>query len=112
MTNYQGFFGKYHDLTAGEAEILKYKKFSELKISSILTQQAKAYMENWFNLVDDTNYRNLAICVLRNIYTHMKSTNAGISHYTERFQKLQRHQLIEQPRYDLMEHKIKKEDAR
>lgn len=38
VTSYQGFFGKYHDLTAGDAEILKYKKFSELKFSSILTQ--------------------------------------------------------------------------
>ena len=27
VTSYQGFFGKYNDLTAGEAEILKYKKF-------------------------------------------------------------------------------------
>lgn len=91
MTSYQGFFGKYHDLTSGESEILKYKKFSELKISAILTQQARAYLENWFGLGDDTNYRNTVICAIRNIYTHMKSTKASISHYSERFQKLSRH---------------------
>lgn len=44
VTAYQGFFGKFQDLTAGDAEILKYKQFSQLKIASVLTQQAKAYV--------------------------------------------------------------------
>jgi len=35
-SSYERFFGKYTSINAGEAEILKYKKFSELKISCIM----------------------------------------------------------------------------
>jgi hypothetical protein len=37
-STYERFFGKYTELNNGDAEILKYKKFSELKIASILNQ--------------------------------------------------------------------------
>lgn len=35
-STYERFFGRYHDLNSGEAEILKYKKLSELKLTSHL----------------------------------------------------------------------------
>jgi hypothetical protein len=35
-STYERFFGRFHELNAGEAEILKYKRFSELKMSSHL----------------------------------------------------------------------------
>lgn len=35
-STYERFFGRYHELNSGEAEILKYKKFSELKLSTHL----------------------------------------------------------------------------
>jgi len=35
-STYEKFYGRYHDLSAGEAEILKFKKLSELKIVSHL----------------------------------------------------------------------------
>ena len=32
-SSYERFFGRFHESKSGEAEILKYKKFSELKIT-------------------------------------------------------------------------------
>ena len=37
-STYERFYGRYHEQNAGEAEILKYKKFSELKLTMYLNQ--------------------------------------------------------------------------
>jgi hypothetical protein len=52
-------------VSKGEAEILKYKKFSELDISSILSPMAVAYIDNWTKLGEDDSYVNLALSALR-----------------------------------------------
>ena len=43
-STYERFFGRYHELNSGEAEILKYKKFSDLKLSMHLNPQALNYI--------------------------------------------------------------------
>lgn len=39
-SSYERFFGKYHENGSGETEILKYKKLSELQLSSFLNTMA------------------------------------------------------------------------
>lgn len=48
-STYEKFYGegKHVNLNAGEAEILKYKKLSELKLASHLNSIAVQYLENW-----------------------------------------------------------------
>lgn len=83
-STYERFFGRYHDLSAGEAEILKYKKLSELKITSHLNPQALNYLQNWTLLKDDNHYVSIVIVVLRSIYTFLKNMQPKISTYAEK----------------------------
>jgi hypothetical protein len=82
-STYERFFGRFHELNAGEAEILKYKRFSELKMSSHLNLQAVNYIENWTLLKDDDYYTSLVIHAVRNLYTYLKSLKPKVSRYVE-----------------------------
>jgi hypothetical protein len=83
-STYEKFFGRYHDLSAGEAEILKFKKLSELKIVTHLNPQAINYLENWTFLKDDNYYVSMVIVVLRNLYTFLKNLQPKVSTYTDK----------------------------
>jgi hypothetical protein len=52
-SSYSRFFGKFTEMNKGIAEILKYKKFAELDISTILNQMAIAYIDSWTSLGED-----------------------------------------------------------
>ena len=107
-SSYSRFFGKYTQPTKGEAEILKYKKFTELDISSILTPLAQAYIENWTLLDEDETYLNLALCVIRSIYTYIKNLEPKISVNTETYFWPKKHQIVQVSRFDTLERAIKK----
>jgi hypothetical protein len=64
-SSYSRFFGKFTEVSKGEAEILKFKKFSELDISTILSPMAVAYIDSWTKLGEDDSYVNLALSALR-----------------------------------------------
>jgi hypothetical protein len=82
-STYERFFGKYHEMNAGDAEILKFKKLSELPLATYLNQKAISYIEDWILLKDDDFYASLVIFTLRNIYTYLKSIKPKITRYTE-----------------------------
>lgn len=82
-STYERFFGKYTEMNDGEAEILKYKKFSDLNIASVLSQMALAYIENWTQLGEDVTYINSVIYCLRAIFTFIKSMKPATSRHTE-----------------------------
>ena len=107
-STYSRFFGKYTEPTRGEAEILRYKKFSELKISSVLTQKAVAYIEGWTLLNEDDVYLNLALGVIRQIYTFIKSKWPLISTNTESYFWPKKHELVSPSRFDTIEKTIRK----
>mmetsp|Transcript_6073 Transcript_6073/g.4596 ORF Transcript_6073/g.4596 Transcript_6073/m.4596 type:complete len:90 (+) Transcript_6073:206-475(+) len=73
-STYERFFGKYTQINAGEAEILKYKKFSELKVASILNPMTQAYIESWILMKEDNKYVNLCLEALRSLFTFLKTT--------------------------------------
>ena len=60
-TSYERFYGKYTSINSGEAEILKYKKFSEIKLATILNHMAITYIDSWVMLKDDKQYVNLCL---------------------------------------------------
>ena len=46
---------------------------------------AKAYIESWTLLDEDESYLNLALCVIRSIYTYIKNLKPKITWNTETY---------------------------
>jgi hypothetical protein len=92
----------------GEVDVLKYRKFSELNISSNVNAMAKSYIDSWINQGEDDYYVNLALGAFRNLYTFNKNQKPAISHHSEVFLRTKRHELVEPTRFDVMEASIKK----
>jgi hypothetical protein len=74
QSTYGRFFGRLPALEdLGDPSILKYKKFSEIPQSSILTAQAKNYLTTWHeNPNEDPQYVSMALSCLRSLYTVLK----------------------------------------
>ena len=108
-STYERFYGRYHELTAGEAEILKYKKFSELKMTAYLNATAMSYLSNWIALKDDDFFVNLVISVVRNIYTYLRNLKPKVSRYREFHYRPERHEIVNPGRFDLIEKSVKME---
>lgn len=108
-STYERFFGTYQDLSDGDAEILKYKRLSNLKITAFLNPQALNYIENWTLLRDDLFYVTLVVNVLRNMYTFLKNLKPTISTYREKHYWAERHEIVNPSRFDTIEKTIKKE---
>jgi hypothetical protein len=66
------------------------------------------YIENWTLLGEDDFYVNLALCVLRALYTNIKGLKPSVSHHTEAFFWAQRHELLSPTRFDTIATTIKK----
>ncbi len=64
-STYERFYGKITEKSSKEAEILRYKRFSELKLASILNKFAVAYIESWTLLNESDYFINLAFSALR-----------------------------------------------
>ena len=111
-SSYEKFFGKYHENGSSETEILKYKKLSELPMSSILNAIALSYLEQWSELKDDDYYVSLVMTCLRNIYTFLKNLKPKVSRNTEAYFWPKRHEMIKQERFDTIEKKVKKDSHR
>jgi hypothetical protein len=109
-STYERFFGRYHaDVTAGDAEILKHKRFGELKLASHLNPQAKSYIENWILLKEDEYYVGLVVAVVRNLFTFLKNLKPKVSQYTDAHYRPERHELMSASRFDTIELAIKKQ---
>lgn len=93
-STYERFFGKYTEMNAGEAEILKYKKFSELKIAVILNPMTISYIENWVFLKDNNKYTNLLLCTIRSIFTFLKNITPSVSRHNEMYVWAKRSDLV------------------
>jgi hypothetical protein len=76
-STYENFHGSIRKPTdaPSEADILKYKRFSELDYSGYLQPLVVQYVQNWTKLGDDTKYVCLVLVAVRNMYTFIKSLN-------------------------------------
>lgn len=59
-----------------ESDILKYRKLSELKCSSVLNKSALFFIENWLGLNDEKVYQSVLLIFLRGIYSVVKTGSA------------------------------------
>jgi hypothetical protein len=107
-SSYERFFGRYVEVSRGECEILKYKKFSELPIVSILNPMATSYLENWTLLGEDDKYLNLCLHTIRSIYTYLKNLKPKITNYTETYRQAKKHEIMSPSRFDTIEKQVKK----
>lgn len=82
-STYERFFGRVHEINSGEVEILKFKKFSELKMATYLNAQAKYCIDNWVSLKESDYYVGLVIFVVRNLYTFLKNAKARVTEYSD-----------------------------
>jgi len=77
-TQYASFFGSKPP-DAGDYEILKYKKFSQLKISSILKPHVVSTIERWLGINDQEEFTRRVYTTVRDLFTAIKNQEAPIS---------------------------------
>ena len=93
-STYERFFGRYHEMSAGEAELLKYRKLSQLKTALPLNNVAMAYLDSWVALKEDDTYINMLLFTLRQLYTYLKGLQPSTSRNTEHFAWIQKFEVI------------------
>jgi hypothetical protein len=81
---------------ASDAQILKYKKFSQLEFTLNLTHLALEYLQSWTLLGDDPYYMSVVIQTLRSLYTYIKNLAPRDTKHHELFLWPQHHQLVKQ----------------
>jgi len=69
-----------------ETTVLSYKKFSELPLAVVLTDNAKAYLDTWLGLGDLELYKACVLQCLRSLYALIKIQAVTKSTYSGQFQ--------------------------
>jgi len=99
VSRYSQDFGKL-DHKDNIVAILKYKQFSDLYYSVILSPTAKIYIERWINLNDEDYYKSLVLSTIVSIYTKIKSADPINSTNSDKYRWIDSKQVIKQPRFD------------
>jgi hypothetical protein len=72
VTNYATNFG-LRSKEADDYEILRYKKFSQLKIAAVLRPDVNATIDRWLQINDDEIYAKRIYFTVRDIHTFLKN---------------------------------------
>ena len=72
VTNYSTNFG-VRSKEADDYEILRYKKFSSVKIATILKHEVAATIDRWLQINDDEIYAKRIYFTVRDIFTFLKN---------------------------------------
>ena len=72
VTNYSTNFG-IRSKAADDYEILRYKKFSQVRIASILKPEVSATIDRWLQINDDEIYAKRIYFTVRDIFTFLKN---------------------------------------
>ena len=72
VTNYSTNFG-VRSKEADDYEILRYKKFSSVKIATILKHEVAATIDRWLQINDDEMYAKRIYFTVRDIFTFLKN---------------------------------------
>ena len=89
MMKVQNFQSSYTQANSGlmtvkypAIEILKYKKFSILPCSNVLTDLCKRYVDHWISLKDDEYYQSLVLKSARFLNSLVTAVEVPKSHNT------------------------------
>jgi len=73
-SSYEETFGRSQGIIDfGNADILTYKKVSELECSVILTENAKRAIDHWIALGEQLHYIKMGMQALWNLYTAIRT---------------------------------------
>lgn len=72
VTNYSTNFG-LRSKAADDYEILRYKKFSQIRIATILRPDVNATIDRWLQINDDEIYAKRIYFTVRDIFTFLKN---------------------------------------
>lgn len=72
VTNYSTNFG-LRSKANDDYEILRYKKFSTIRIASILKSDVNATIDRWLQINDDESYARRIYVTVRDIFTFLKN---------------------------------------
>lgn len=96
-STYERFHGnKSVPSTPCEADILRYKRFSQLETTLYLQPLAVKYIENWTTLGDEKRYVSLVVACVRDLYTFVKSLIPSFTKNAELYMWPKSHQLVKQ----------------
>ena len=95
---------------AQDYEILRYKKFSQLRISSILKPRVINCIERWLSLNDVSEFTRRIFVVIREIYTILRNQEAPLSLARVEFNGAKQEEHAKPPRIDqlILKHKGKR----
>lgn len=72
-SNYGIFFGRKPDLTDyKDMNILKFKKFSELKSSKIFNKKTLEFLDKWQEIKEHPDYLGMALYTMKALFTYFK----------------------------------------
>ncbi|CDW82414.1 UNKNOWN [Stylonychia lemnae] len=108
-THYAQVFGQKPKMQE-DYEILKYKKFTDLQISTILKHQPCQFVESWLSLNDQQEFTGQLYLTLRDIYTVIRNQQPPKSLASVDYVHSKQDANAKAPRYDklILQHKGKK----
>jgi len=99
-SSYGDFFNSSNAKSSRES-VLNYQKYSDMKCTSILVDEAKVCLNKWQELDDDEYYKKLIMSCLCSLLTFIKSSMPSESvHNRQSFQNINASQRIKVERYD------------
>jgi len=102
-SNYGTFFGRKPDLTDyKDMNILKFKKFSQLKCCKILNKATLEYLDNWQATKEHQDYLGMALYSIKSLFTFFKLYEPTLSTQKEIHSNYDKSEKIKAERYDKM----------
>ena len=87
MSVYSAEFGEEaQHKDSGSSAILKYKKFSEIPVAVMLTDEAKNSLDKWLALGDMQAYQDSVLECLRSLFALIKTQAVARTSYSNQFQ--------------------------
>lgn len=80
------FGGQTQQRDTSETAILKYKKFSEIPLAVILSDEAKTNLDKWLALGDLEIYQESVLQCLRSLFALVKTRSVAKTSYSNQFQ--------------------------
>lgn len=109
VSQYATFFGGKPKMSH-DYEILRYKKFSQLRISSILKPHVVSTIERWLQVNDQDEFTKRIYYTVRDVFTIIRNQEAPISLARHEFNGMPIDEHAKPPRFDqlITKHKGKR----
>jgi hypothetical protein len=109
VSQYATFFGSRPKMSH-DYEILKYKKFSQLRIASILKPHVIQTIERWLAINDQEEFTKRIYYTVRDVFTIVRNQEPPVSLHKHEFDGTQVDEHAKPPRFDqlIVKHKGKR----